>query len=132
EARLFMWDPAQRKVVFEAVPVSGKGAISVLYTAADGNSWGIAGGTIFVFDPAQRKVVYKAELVPGVNSHFRDASLLTGADGQIYGTTGNILFKIDPKSKAAQLIARGANKIARDRDGNIYITGTPRAMLMRW
>lgn len=132
EARLFIWDPAQNKIVFETVPVPGKGAINVLYAAADGNIWGVASGTVFVFDPVQRKVVYKAELVPGVNSHFRDASLLTGADGQIYGTTGNMLFKIDPMSKKAELIARGANKIARDRDGNIYITGTPRAMLMRW
>lgn len=132
EGRLFIWDPAQKKIVFETVPVPGKGAINVLYAAPDGNIWGVASGTIFVFDPAQRKVVYSANLVSGVNSHFRDASLLTGEDGQIYGTTGDILFRINPKTKATELIARGANKIARDRAGNIYITGTPRAMLMKW
>lgn len=131
EALLFVWDPAKKNVVNKLVPVPGKQAVNVLANGPDGNIWGIAQGTVFVYDAKARKVIRREE-VTKTDSHYRDASLVTGADGMVYGTTGGVLFRMDAKDGGVEKLASGANKIAQDKAGVLYITGEPKANLLRW
>lgn len=125
EGRLFVWDVTAKRLLASMVPVAGKPAVNSLLVGPDGNIWGIAGGTLFVFDPAKRQVVYSKEELPGVSSHYREGSLISGKDGNVYGAIGGRLFRVSPKSKEFTILARGAHRVAQDKQGLLYVNGEP-------
>ncbi len=127
DAKLFVWDVAQKKKVLEIVPAPGERAITGLITAKDGNIWGIAEGTLFIFDPVKREIVYRAAKFnvdyTGYATAWRDAFLETGNDGNIYGTVGGNFFTIDLATKAVTTIKGGNTKLfTQDNSGNFYFT----------
>lgn len=103
EARLFLWDPATRKKVFETTPVAGAGTINDLITASNGLVYGFADHTMFVFDPATRRVKHrvKAPFTEGVYN-----AVAVGPDGRIWGLASSGIFVIDTETDGVTIIAK--------------------------
>lgn len=102
EARLFVWDPAQRAKVTELVPVPGAGEIAALAVGKDGLVYGCAGPTLFAFDPAASKVVARA---PHQLGSVIYNALAAGPDGELYGVASGGVFTIDTGRRQARLLA---------------------------
>jgi hypothetical protein len=118
DARVFLWDTKQKRMLWEMIPVPGATYITDLITGKNGLIYGIAIShgeitrgeaishgqlTLFVLDPIQRKVV-AAEALP-----FRSVvynSVGAGPDGTIYGLAEEGIFRIDELTHRAELIAR--------------------------
>lgn len=127
EAKLFGWNPVEKKKVFEIVPVTGAKAITSLINGPDGNIWGIADGVLFIFNPVSqqilsRHVIYEVNEERKKNNVWHDADLLIHPSGQIYGTGGGQLFKIDPKTKAVSTILKPASRLSMDKQGRLYFS----------
>ncbi len=108
EAKLFLWDPAARRKLFETVPVPGASAINNLIAAPGGLVCGMAGETLFVFDPAKREVVERQKMP------FRAAiynAVAAGPDGRLWGLTRQGVFVIDPGTRQATLAAKAPRPI---------------------
>jgi len=128
EARLFAWDPAARKVAFEATPVAGATAITSLVVGPDQNLWGWANGTLFVLDPTARQVVFTKEFFPTARDQgrapWRMAAMELHRDGRFYGTIRDQLFRLDPATKELTILREsGAGLIAFDDAGRVYFRG---------
>jgi hypothetical protein len=111
-ARLFLWDPVKRAVVFSVAPVAGATYIENLFVAPNGLVYGIAGHKLFVFDPEKRSVVFLRE-VPFRGGTF--GSLGLGPDGRIWGAAGHEeagIFAIDPATNQIELVARTPKPIS--------------------
>ena len=93
EARLFLWDPAQQRRVFECVPVPGAAAVTSL-AVCGGRLVGSAASysaesdsTLFVFDIVARQVTHTVQLrgpgtpLAGVPEAHGVVHLTTAADG---------------------------------------------------
>lgn len=108
EAKLFLWDPAARRKLFETVPVPGASAINNLIVAASGMVYGMAGETLFVFDPARREVVERTQMP------FRAAiynAVAAGPDGRIWGLTREGVFVIHPETRQVTWAAKAPRPI---------------------
>lgn len=125
EAEFFAWDVEKGKVAFTLVPAPGQPAITQLTVGPDENIWGLAGGVIFAFDPGTKKVIHSSEEFPGVRGTLHDGSLITGRDGTLYGAAGGRLFRINPATRELTVIASGADQVAQDTEGRLYIVGNP-------
>ena len=127
EAKLFLWEPATNRKIFETVPVPGKWLITGLLNGPDGNIWGMADGTLFIFDIARREVIFTGELFPSSkatpHARWRSAFLSLHPDRRIYGTCGGRLFRLDPATKELSILRdEGASLLAVDDQGRIYFT----------
>ena len=131
-AEFFVWDIAQKKLLFTGVPVEGAQAVMGIYEGPDGKIWGLANGTLFTFDPKSRAFGDKVKIVESDGSRFRGGSLVTTKDGMVYGTAGKKFFKLDPKTKAVTLIADGADEVEQDHLGNIYLMRIGHAYLYQY
>ena len=125
EAKLFLWDPAQNKVVYETAPVAGATVLSGFIVGPDGNVWGTGDGTLFAFDVAARKVLFTKKLfdVDPKSRHagWRDAMLALHPSGQIYGTCSEHLFRVNPATREMTVLrSTDAVLIAIDRAGRVY------------
>lgn len=107
EAKLFLWDPAVKKVVWEAAPVPGATAIENLVIAPNGLAYAIAGGKLAVVDVAARSVrALKSLPFPGGTSH---GALRIGPDGRLWGLGMHPnagIFAVDTRSNDVTLVAR--------------------------
>jgi streptogramin lyase len=103
EARLFLWDPAACKKVFETTPVAGAVRINDLITASNGLVYGMAGGTMFVFDPALREVKHRGKM-PFTGDIYNAVAI--GPDGKIWGLSSSGIFVIDPETYGVKIIAK--------------------------
>lgn len=126
EAKLFIWDVANKEKVFETVPVPGKKGITELIVGPDGNIWGSAEGDLFIFDPVTREVVFRKNLVTRSYSSavWRDTQFEIGTDGNVYGTQANQFFRIDAVTKEKQMIRNAGkhNRLGQDDFGYFYLT----------
>ncbi|NWJ41651.1 MAG: PQQ-like beta-propeller repeat protein [Geothrix sp.] len=106
EAKLFCYDPAAKKVVFEVV-LPGFASFENLQMAPNGLLYGIGGRTWFAFDPDRRALLFRKELpFPGGTVY---SSVQLGADGRIWGLAGHPaagIFAIDPATQTMQVVAR--------------------------
>jgi len=102
EAKVFLWDPATKQVVFQAVPVPGAGSIQALAVAKDGLVYGFADATLFILDPAQPAVIETAEHSLGGVIYN---AIGPGPDGELYGLTSHSIFTIDTAMRRPRVIA---------------------------
>jgi hypothetical protein len=112
DAKIFLWDPEARKVVFEAVPVPGARSVTNLAASPGGLVFGIADSTMFVFDPAERRITHSRPL-PFPGEAVPNAMAL-GPGGRIWGLAGHPgagIFSIDTGTFAATLEARAPRPI---------------------
>ncbi|MEF3305917.1 OmpL47-type beta-barrel domain-containing protein [Paenibacillus sp. GYB003] len=124
-AKLFVFDPATKRKLFETVPATGRKGVTGLAVGPDGLIWGVAEDTIFKFDPATRQFTYKAAKL----RRYKDgtvwtyAFLQTGADGNVYGTSRGQFFTIKPDTMEFVLLNSSfGNYLNRDRFGNLYFS----------
>lgn len=126
EAKLFIWDMANKQKVFEIAPVPGKRAITELIVGPDGNIWGAAEGVLFIFDPNTRKVIHTQTIVQRTytGAVWRDAQFEIGTDGNVYGVQSNRFFVIHAETKKMTVIRDVGirNWLAQDHFGNFYLT----------
>lgn len=129
EGRLFLWDPATNRKIFETVPVAGKGIVSGLLPRPDGTVWGFAQGAFFVFDPVARKVTEVRELFTvdfSDRAMWQDANLMMHPNGDVYGVEDGRFLRFDPRTREATVLREQPEKkhtrpIAIDRRGRIYL-----------
>lgn len=125
EARLFLYDIKQDKLIKEFVPVAGKRGISGLRFGPDGNLWGWAEGALFIYDPTEDKVIYlEDKFFPDTEPrHFwRGGSMTEAVDGKFYGCHYGQLFSVDVETKEVETLARGGLEIiTRDNKGRLYV-----------
>jgi hypothetical protein len=120
EARLFLWDPATRRKIFETVPVAGARSITDLIVAPGGLLYGIAGQTLFAFDPVSRDVKVRKEL-PFARPIYN--AIAIGPDGNFWGLASEGIFQIDLKQNEGVLVAKAPQPVTAGfalKDGKIY------------
>jgi hypothetical protein len=104
EAQLFIINWAERKVVFNTVPVPDHTAIISLAVGPEGFVYGLTNkATLFVFDPTNRQVVHTAP-IPDLASPARHG-LHTAPDGNIYALLARGIVQITPGSYETKLLA---------------------------
>jgi hypothetical protein len=108
EAKLFLWDPATKKKIFEVVPVPGADSITNLIAMPNGLIFGFAGNTPFAFNPGQPVVIPMGS--GPVNSPIY-ASLSVAPDGRIWGLQPDALFVIDPGQRQVSVLAHAPCEI---------------------
>jgi len=137
DARVFLWDPEARRVVFETAPVSGAGTITDLVAGPNGLIYGIAEGgqrperaVLFAFDPVKKQVVLRADApFPGV---VYNAAAIAN-DGTIWGLATTGIFRIDTGTNQVSLVASSPKRITAGfvkRGKDIYFASG--AEIWRW
>lgn len=109
EARLFLWDPRSRQLLFETVPVASARDLTDLIPAPNGLLFGIAdGATLFVFDCGASTIVHTA-LLPFRGVPYNSVAL--GPDGNIWGLANKGIFRIDPRTYEVRLMAEAPEPV---------------------
>ncbi|MDR3677631.1 MAG: hypothetical protein P4N24_19275 [Acidobacteriota bacterium] len=106
EAKLFLWDTAAHKKIFETVPVADARGITDLI-AVNGRVFGMAGRTLFVFDPLTRQVIHRSQ----VDFSAIYNSVAVGPDGKIWGLSPKGIFQIDPATYQVTLVASAPGRV---------------------
>jgi streptogramin lyase len=108
EAELFLFDWAQRKVVWREAMLPGRGRIMDLLLAPDGLVYGLAvDSTFFVFDPATRKIVHQEplqELYGYVAGAQAPRVMALGPDGKIYVVFVKAIVRLTPGTYAHEKV----------------------------
>lgn len=124
EAKLFIFDPKMKKIIYEEVPLEGEKAISALTFDDEGNLWGMSPGKIFQFDTKSRQIVKTKELFSfdweGKTNYWRGAFLSYEDNGKFYGTTLGTLFSFDRDTWKVEQLQNDASLFAKDNKGNVY------------
>jgi streptogramin lyase len=124
QAKLFLYDPTNGKIIFETVPVPGKPIVSGLTLGPDGHVWAIAAGTLFAFDLQSRQVLFRKELFPldySDKTLWRDAYMVCHKDGHLYATEAGRFFRIDPVTQSVTILKEtGPDLLSTDASGNLY------------
>jgi hypothetical protein len=102
EARLFMWDPRTRRVIFQTVPLPGVETLNDFVLAPNGLLYGIGDRSFFVFNPNTHAVEARGDLP--VHSPTYNAAAI-GPDGRIWALAVDGIFTIDPATKRAEIAA---------------------------
>jgi len=111
EAKLFLWDPARRRKVFEAVPVPNARTINALAVGRDGLVYGFAGSRMFVFDPGARKVVYTRP--HGLPGQVVYNAVGAAPDGRLVGLSyGGAVFTVDTDQRQAKILGKFPGRIS--------------------
>ena len=120
EARLFAWDAAKRKVLWDFVPVPGEnGIINLLFL--NGKLYGSTRPrfTFFVANPETRAV---EKIIPSAISAVREQSMSVASDGNIYGITWMALFRWRPDGDV-ETLWRLVGRPARKYGGSLFHRG---------
>lgn len=125
-AKVFLWDPVQRKTVFEGVPVSGAGSIEAVCMGKRGLAYGFTDKKVmFVFDSLTRKVT---AVKPSGIGHVIYNAIGRGVDGRLYGLHDKGIFTIDEKEHIVKEIVKYPPGITGGfaiRGKRIYFTSGP-------
>lgn len=131
EGKLFVFDPATGKVVYETVPVPGAQNVSALTFDDEGNLWGFTANELFKFDPERRKVVLTKKYFGVDDSRiYATGRELFWHQGELVGTSAGRLFRIDPRTLEMTVIQSGVTNLAIDRKGSYYYNRG--STLYRW
>jgi outer membrane protein assembly factor BamB len=126
EARLFVYDVSERKLVREIVPVPKARATGLIIEAAPGRLLGLTvdtedpkrpgNGLLYGVDVATGEVLFRKTLPWRVSlddhwPHWLDPSyeyldLVRGPDGFIWTFLKNVLVRIDPKDASAHVVGK--------------------------
>jgi streptogramin lyase len=124
EARVFLWDPAQKRLLWDLVPVSGASAITDLITSKRGLIYGIAHRqgqyVLFTLDPRARRII-ATQALPFHEVVYN--SVASTGDGEIWGLAEEGIFRIDDATHQAKLIAASPAPVTGGfalHDGAIY------------
>jgi hypothetical protein len=105
EAVVYILDWATKKVVFQAAPQPGGGAVPSLLTGPDGLVYGIAGGSrLFVLDPAKQQFAHNDIDLSAYGGIVRPGMVL-GPDKNIYAAFTGAIVKIEPGTCAHAKVA---------------------------
>jgi sugar lactone lactonase YvrE len=108
EAELFIFDWAQRKVVWREVVLPERARFMDLIVAPNGLVYGIAvDSTFFVFDPATRQVFHQEslkELYGHVAGSQAPRVMALGDDGNIYVVFVNCIVRLNPETYAHEKV----------------------------
>lgn len=105
-AKVFVWEPAAGKVLFDLEPVPGAPIVDNLAVVGD-VLWGIAGSTYFSVDLGTRQVKVRRPLPFLGGTVF--GALAAGPDGRLWGLAGGPkggVFALDPASGEASLVVK--------------------------
>lgn len=123
DGKLFLWDPATNKKVFEVAPVPGRSMVGALFLGPDGLVWGHCRGTLFKFDVEKREVVFRKELVadhpntPG----YRDGYFVLHPNGMLYASILKKLYRIDPKTfEMTTIVDHDVQEVALGPEDTLY------------
>ncbi|TDE11189.1 PQQ-binding-like beta-propeller repeat protein [Jiangella asiatica] len=121
-ARLFLWDAAADRLLWDGVPFEDAKDIGHLFFADDGRLWGVTNNArVFEFDVDSRQVLRSAVVRPGADANTGFPALFAAPDGGTYGSTGDgDLFRVDPATMAIEIIDTEAGPATLGPDGNIY------------
>ncbi|NUM54998.1 MAG: PQQ-like beta-propeller repeat protein [Candidatus Hydrogenedentes bacterium] len=108
EAKFFVFDPQQKKLVGEMVPYEKSEYIRAIAIVGR-RVYGIANGDdLFAYDIDKNEIVHKSSL--GVGSVL-DVSLGLWKDGLLYGVANREIFRLDPETFATTVLAEYPNSI---------------------
>ncbi len=112
-AKVFLWDPQNRKMIFSIEPVANAQSVDNLVVAPGGLVYGLAGHQLFVFDIERRAVTLVKDLpFPGASL---PNTIGVGPDVRIWGLAAHVdasgVFAIDPRTHDVELVARAPQRI---------------------
>ncbi len=126
EARLFVWDLEEERLLWEGIVEEGERAITALALDGEGTLWGLTAGRVFEFDPEAIELVRVEELYPydWGRTYWQSGFLEYDAQEEVfYGSTLGRVFRFDPDTwESTELTGNGAGYFARDRYGNLYFS----------
>jgi streptogramin lyase len=108
DAKLFIYNLAQKMKTAEVTPLSGAGTINDLITAPNGLVYGLVGKAMFTFDPATAQV---KDLLPFTITGAIYNGIAVGPDGLLWGLCSSGVFTIDPTTNTAALVAKAPETI---------------------
>lgn len=125
EAVLFAWDTAERRLLWQTVPVPGERAVASLAFDGEGTLWGVTGGLLFRFDAAMRRTTDVRRLFAydwDDITHFVHTSRLEldPSGRYLVGVLNNTLFRYELATGAVTTHMEGVAYLALDRAGNAY------------
>src|SRR5690606_2762363 len=123
EAKIFGWDPVQKKKTFEMVPVANAMAVTGLTIAPDDKIWGFADGDLIIFDPVKQSVVSKHKFfeINQMPSHiWRSAFIIMHPSGDVYVAVRNTLYKVNPATMAITEVEKNVGLLTMDNKGTLY------------
>jgi|GEM_PF-1251018 len=124
-AKLFIFDPVEKKKVFETTPATGRQGVTGLTVGPDGNIWGVAEDYLFKLNPNTRVFDYRAAKLRryGSGTTWAWAFMHPGEDGNIYGTSRGQFFMVKPETNEYVVLdASKGNYLNRDAFGNFYFS----------
>ncbi|WP_309122188.1 OmpL47-type beta-barrel domain-containing protein [Paenibacillus sp.] len=124
-AKLFVFDPATKRKVFETIPATGRKGVTGLTVGPDGNVWGVAEDYIFKLNPDTRRFDYRAAKLRryGSSTTWAWAFLHPGEDGNLYGTSRGQFFMVKPETNEYVLLdGSKGNYLNRDAFGSFYFS----------
>ena len=102
EGLFFVYDIAQRRVVFQADKPSGTPGFRNILVDGSGNAWfSIGEREAAVYDPSSNSLADEHKTIPG---SFLRASTSPAPDGTVYGVTTDpdVFFKVTPRWRTAR------------------------------
>lgn len=108
DAQLFLWNPAQQKVTWQAVPVSGAQTITDLVVGPNGLVYGFADSTLFEFDPSSGKIL-RTERTSLSGLIYN--SIATDNSGRIWGLSADGIFNLNTTQLQAAIVAASPTPI---------------------
>lgn len=122
KGRIFEWDPATKKVVWEKT-IDDFWSVSGLFVGPDGELWGFADGTLFQYDLDQKRVTYKLPIYTYQSkpSHiWRNGLAVSHPNGLIYLTCNDVFYSFDIKSKKLTTIKDNASLMILGTNNKVY------------
>ena len=102
--RIFLMDPASRKIIFDVEPIQDGGNINCVEVGPRGKVFGITStARFFVFDPETRKTIHEADLSQYGHVTRDNKTLLLGPKDRLYALLDNHLLRISAKTYTAQV-----------------------------
>ncbi|WP_407565700.1 hypothetical protein [Streptomyces sp. 184] len=128
-AKVFAYDIAADKVLWESAPVPGDLALGEIAFDDRGRLWGLTPDAVFEMDPATGETLRTAkhQTYPWETATqvWHDTNLLFHA-GYLWGKTQGKAYRIDPATMEMTLIARPVSNLQKGADGNLYMSRNER------
>jgi hypothetical protein len=127
-AELFVYSPAQGRLVATLTPFPGTPAIGGLLAGPNGLVYGLTNRAVFAYDPRLNQVVAETTFAPtasyGSFSWGQTTSLALGADGNLYGAVDGNLIEVNPQTLSVTVLVQGGvERVVASSSGLITFVG---------